>query len=452
MMKRFPVSKELAELESVFSGHGYKIYLVGGAVRDHLLGISNHDYDFTTDAEPQEVKAMFKRTIDTGIKHGTVTVMFKGGKYEITTFRSESGYFDMRHPEKVEFIKSLEEDLMRRDFTINAFAADLCTGEIIDLHEGIKDLKLHLIRAIGNPEERFNEDALRMMRACRFSAKLGFEIEKGTFEAMRKLKGNIASVSAERIKEELFSLISSPHPQYGLEAMRESGLMEIIIPELYSCCNVEQKGVHSDDVYTHSVKTLMWAQKNGHKTEVRIAALFHDIGKPATRKEGESRSYTFYNHEKVSAELWRNICARLKTGNDERDKVAHLIENHMFNYDPSWSDAAIRRFMKRIGPENLDDLIDLRMDDAMAISGSFNPSLLLSLLDRIGIEKEKQSAISLKDLKINGRDLIEEKIIPPSKKMGRILELLLDEVVETPSLNRREYLLERARVLAGKDI
>ena len=452
MMKKFPVSKELAERESVFSKHGYKIYLVGGAVRDHLLGISNHDYDFTTDAEPQEVKGMFKKTIDTGIKHGTVTVLFKGGKYEITTFRSESDYFDMRHPKKVEFIKSLEEDLRRRDFTINAFAADLYTGEIIDLHDGIRDLKLHLIRAIGDPEERFKEDALRMMRACRFSAKLGFEIEKDTFEAIKKLKGNIVNVSAERIKEELFSLILAADPQYGLEAMRKSGLMEIIVPELYSCCGVEQKGVHSDDVYTHSVKTLMQAQKNGHNEAVRLAALFHDIGKPATRKEGESRSYTFYSHESVGAELWRNICARLKTGNAERDRVAHLIENHMFNYDPSWSDAAVRRFMRRIGLENIDDLVDLRIDDAMAISGSFDPSLLLSLLNRIDCEKEKQSAISLKDLKINGKDLMEEKIIPPSKKMGRILELLLEEVVETPSLNRREYLLDRARVLAGKDI
>ena len=452
MMKRFPVAKELEALGKVFSDHGYKIYLVGGAVRDHLLGISNHDYDFATDAEPDVIKGMFRRTIDTGIRHGTVTVLFKGGKYEITTFRSESDYADMRHPGKIEFVRNLDEDLGRRDFTINAFAADLSTGEIIDRHDGCKDLKNRVIRAIGNPEERFSEDALRMLRACRFSAKLGFSIEEGTFNAMCRLKENIRHVSAERIREEVFGLILSDHPVNGLEAMRLSGLLDMILPELSACIGVDQGGLHSCDVYTHLVRTLLAAVKNNHGRYVRLAALFHDIGKPAARKAGGDRTYTFHGHEKTGADLWRGICARLKTGNAERDKVAHLIENHMFGYEPCWSDAAVRRFMKRVGLENLDDLIDLRIDDATAISGACDPSMLLELMARIRTEEENRAALGLKDLAISGRDLIEEKIIPPSKKMGRILELLLDEVVETPSLNRRDYLLEKARILAGQDV
>lgn len=447
-MTRYPVDDKLRDFSSVFSRNGFSIYLVGGAVRDFLLKKENHDYDFTTDAEPMEVKRLFRHTIDTGIKHGTVTVLFRGESYEVTSFRTESGYSDSRHPEKVEFVKSLSEDLKRRDFTINAIAAALPSGKIIDEHEGLKDLKKRTIRAIGNPYERFNEDALRMLRACRFAAKLSFDMEEETFEAIRTLRENVKAVSAERIKEEIFSLILSDNPVNGLEYMRLTGLMEILLPELYATYGVEQGGIHGDDVYHHLLKTLYRAKENGHDWKVRIAALFHDIGKVETRRKGEEREYTFFGHDTKSAEMYEKIADRLKTSNEEKYSVSHLIRNHMFSYSPSWSDAAVRRFMKRVGKENIDDLLDLRVDDAEAISGKVNPLMLIALVERINGEIEKDAALSLKDLRIKGDDLIREKIINPSPLMGRILNTLLDEVIEDPTLNEREKLLKRATELA----
>ena len=446
-MLRYPVSDKLKDFSSVFTKNGFSIYLVGGAVRDFLLKKENHDYDFATDAEPVEIKRIFRRTIDTGIKHGTVTVLYKGESYEVTSFRTDGSYSDMRHPENVHFVKNLSEDLMRRDFTINALAASLPKGEIIDEHDGIRDLKKKTIRAIGNPYERFQEDALRMLRACRFASKLSFDIEKETFLAMRELKDNVSAVSAERIKEEIFALILSSNPVKGLEYMRLSGLMEIILPELYATYGVEQKGIHQDDVYHHLLKTLYAAERNGHGWKVRLAALFHDIGKVETRRKGSDREYTFFGHDEKSAELYEKIATRLKTSNEEKYEVSHLIRNHMFSYDPSWTDAAVRRFIRRVGKENINDLIDLRIDDAEAISGRINPMLLISLIERINDEYEKESALSLKDLKIKGDDLIREKILSPSPLMGKILNALLDEVIENPSLNEREKLIARAREL-----
>ena len=448
-VKKYRVPDRLKAFAAVFKENGHSLYLVGGAVRDYLLGTENHDYDFTTDATPDEVKTMFRRTIDTGIKHGTVTVPFRGDMYEVTTFRSEADYSDMRHPDKVTFIRSLEEDLKRRDFTINAFAADLGDGSIIDLHNGMRDLEMHLIRAIGDPEERFHEDALRMLRAARFSAKLSFDIEKTTFEAMRRLAANIYRVSAERIKDELFSLVLSKDPARGLENLRLSGLMAILLPELYATVGIRQEGQHSDDVYTHSVGTLVRATSNGHTWRVRLAALFHDIGKVATRAEGSDRPYTFYGHESESAREYRNIAARLKCSNEERDSVSLLIENHMFSYSEEWTDAAVRRFIRRVGADNIPDLIDLRRDDAESISGSCDRRMLDHLEERIENELEKANALSVKDLAIDGNDLIGVGI-PRGPMIGKILSLLLEEVLELPSLNRRDYLLPKAkRIFSG---
>lgn len=447
-MKKYPVPEKLKAFASIFKEHGYSVYLVGGAVRDHLLGIENHDYDFTTDAMPEEVKGMFRRTIDTGIKHGTVTVLFQHEQFEVTTFRAESDYSDMRHPDAVKFIRNLDEDLKRRDFTINAFAADLSTGEIIDRHHGFEDLENHVIRAIGNPIERFTEDALRMLRAARFSSKLSFDIEKETLDAMKSLAGNISHVSAERIKDELFRLILSKDPLRGLETLRKTGLMELILPELSATIGVEQGGDHDDTVYEHSLKALERALKNNHSDKVRLAALFHDIGKVKTRVESDGdRPYTFYGHDEVGAELWTEIAKRLKCSNEERDSVALLIRNHMFAYSSEWTDAAIRRFMKKVGVENIPELIDLRTDDAESISGFCYRENLRELEARVRDEVEKASALTIKDLEINGGDLIRIGV-KPGPMMGRILEALLDEVIELPSLNRKEYLLEKAKKLS----
>ena len=445
---RMKISKEISELASVFSKAGFSLYLVGGAVRDFMLGKENNDYDFTTDAEPEEVKKLFRRTIDTGIKHGTVTVIFHGVHYEITTFRTEGRYSDSRHPESVVFVKSLEEDLKRRDFTINAFAASLPDGNILDFHGGMKDLRKKTIRAIGNPEERFSEDALRMMRAARFSSQLGFSIEKETLSAMKELSGTIVRISAERIKDELWKIITSRNPRLGLEAMRTTGLMDCILPELSATYGFEQGGMHREMLYEHLLLALEYAAEHDYPAVVRLAALFHDIGKKETREKGEDREWTFYGHDKVSARMTDRIFRRLKTSNEEREKVCHLIENHMFSYTPDWTDSAVRRFIKRVGIDNINDLFFLRIAEMSATVGARPvPDNLLAFADRINAELEHENALTMKDLRINGEKLMKLGI-KPGPMMGRILKTLLDEVIEEPALNNQEYLEKRAIILS----
>lgn len=445
---RMRIPADIADFGRIFRDSGYQLYLVGGAVRDFLLGKENDDYDFTTDAEPGEIKKIFRRTIDTGIKHGTVTVLFRGSQYEVTTFRTEGGYTDSRHPDSVHFVRSLEEDLKRRDFTINAFAASLPDGEIIDLHGGRQDLRKKLIRAIGDPKERFSEDALRMMRGARFSSQLGFSIEKNTAEAMRLLHPAIAKVSAERIKEELWKLIDGREPRKGLEAMRLSGLMEVILPELAAAYGFGQGGMHREDLYEHLVLALESARDHGYPMTVKLAALFHDIGKTRTRAPGEGREWTFYRHDEVSAEMAEKIFRRLKTSNDEREKVVHLIRNHMFSYTPDWSDSAVRRFINRVGVENINPLFFLRICDMSATVGhSPDPRGLFIFAERINAELEKENALTIKDLRIDGGKL-KELGIKPGPLMGKILQKLLDEVIENPALNSGEYLEKEALSLA----
>ncbi len=438
------IDSEISEIGRKFRENGYSLYLVGGAVRDFLLGKENHDYDFTTDAEPADVKRMFRRTIDTGIRHGTVTVIHNHRHYEITTFRTEGDYKDSRHPESVTFVKSLEEDLRRRDFTINAFAAELPDGKIIDLHEGKKDLRHRIIRAIGEPEERFREDALRMMRACRFSSQLGFDIEGKTEEAMGRLSPTIARISAERIKEELFRLIDGKDPRKGLEAMRRTGLMHEIIPELERTYRFKQGGMHDEDLYEHLLLSLETARDHGYPLTVKLAALLHDIGKVDTRAKGETREYTFYGHEARSAEMVDAIFRRLKTSNEERETVMHLVANHMFAYTPDWTDSAVRRFIRRIGIGNINPLFSLRVCDMTATTGhEADPRVLLAFADRINAELERECALSIKDLRIDGNRLIELGI-PRGPMIGKILNALLEEVIEDPSSNDEEKLEARA--------
>ena len=446
---RMQIAKDIKELATIFREAGFSLYLVGGAVRDWILGKTNNDYDFTTDAEPEEIKKLFRRTIDTGIKHGTVTVIFHSAHYEITTFRTEGDYLDSRHPESVKFVKSLEEDLKRRDFTINAFAASLPDGKILDYHGGLKDLRKGLIRAIGNPAERFQEDALRMMRGARFASQLDFKIEEETAQAMAALHETIAKVSAERIKEELWKLIGGINPRRGLEALRTSGIMSVILPELAATYGFEQGGMHRETLYEHLMLALECAKEHEYPMHVRLAALFHDIGKTETRADGDGeREWTFYGHDKASAKMTDAIFRRLKTSNEERERVTHLIREHMFSYTPDWSDSAVRRFINRVGEENINSLLQLRVCDISATVGHRAVlDNLFAFADRINAELEKDNALSLKDLKINGKKL-KELGIKPGPQMGTILNTLLDEVIEAPSLNNEEYLEKRALSLA----
>ncbi|MDY5932114.1 MAG: HD domain-containing protein [Candidatus Ornithospirochaeta sp.] len=431
----YPVPEILREFSSAFRENGYSLYLVGGAVRDYLLGRPNHDYDFTTDAEPQDVKRIFRHTIDTGIKHGTVTVLFRRNSFEVTTFRTDGKYSDSRHPESVEFVKSLEQDLERRDFTINAFAASLPDGNIVDMHGGMEDLRSKTIRAIGNPYMRFKEDALRIMRACRFAAKLGFRIEEETEKAAAALSPTLSNVSAERIKQEFFALVDSPDSTMGIEAMRRTGTLDVCFPEIASCYGFRQGGFHSEDLYEHLLLSLKAASDHGFPLPVKLAALFHDIGKTRTRRPGEKREYTFYGHDIESAQMTDAIFRRLKTSTEERESVVHLVREHMMTYTDSWTGSAVRRFIRRVGKEWIGPLLQLMACDALATTGK-EPDMsgILKLWERTREEMEKDLALSVKDLRIDGKRLIELGF-RPGPEIGKALNEMLDQVIENPALN-----------------
>lgn len=441
-MRTFKIPKTIKTFSSVFHEHGHHLYIVGGAVRDHLLGRESSDFDFATDALPGEVMAMFRHVIPTGIEHGTVTVLYAGEQFEVTTFRTETGYSDSRHPDEVHFVRDLSEDLSRRDFTMNAIAVDTQGGSYIDEHEGMRDIEDRYIRAIGDPHTRFSEDSLRILRGYRFISSLGFSLEQQTRASAAELRETIRSVSIERIREEFNKILSSRKPSDSLEIMQEDGLLQILMPELSACLGVEQKGFHLHDVFYHSIYACDSVPSDDLR--IRWAALLHDIGKPATRRFADDGIPTFYNHESKSADMADVILRRMKFSNAERTAIVHLIRQHMYHYTPEWSDAAIRRFLKRVGVDTVEDLFSLRRADACGTNGA-GPDLISEreFSRRIHAVLEQQAALSVKDLKIGGRDLMAAGI-PAGPVLGTLLEELLDTVLDDPSLNEKERLLEIA--------
>ncbi len=471
MSKKLKLPPLLIEFGHVFSAAGYKAYLVGGAVRDMLMKVPAHDWDIATNATPQDVISLFKFVVPTGIEHGTVTVHYKGVEIEVTTFRTEAGYSDGRHPDSINYAATIEEDLARRDFTMNAIAASLEDGFIVDPYGGQEDIKKQIIRTVGLPHERFMEDGLRPVRALRFASKLGFSIEKDTYSEIFKTEilQKAASISIERFRDEFEKILASARPSVGLKLLEESGLMKLFLPELLDCRGCIQsdyRAFHKFDVLDHLFYACDGAPAS--KLNVRLAALFHDIGKPGAKKiicekvlDGEKKdvstkeieTITFYNHEAVGEKITRRLMTRLKFSNDMIDDVCHLVKEHMFHYEASWSDAAVRRFIMRVSPENLENLYDLRLADMYGmynepvdIRYSASVALLLELKERVQAELEKKTALSLKSLAVNGRDLMTIGI-PAGKELGRILNELLDCVVEDPAMNSRETLLNTAKSL-----
>ena len=464
----------LQEFGKVFTNAGYKAYLVGGAVRDMFMKLPAHDWDVATNATPQDVIKLFKFVVPTGIEHGTVTVHFKGEEIEVTTFRTEAGYSDGRHPDSVNYAATIEEDLARRDFTMNAIAASLKDGLVVDPYEGEKDIKDRLIRTVGVAHERFMEDGLRPVRAIRFASKLGFSIENNTYSEIFKneIQQKTASISIERFRDEFEKIMKSPLPSVGLKMLEETGLMKIFLPEFLvcrGCIQSDYRAFHEFDVLDHLYYACDGAPSE--KLNVRLAALFHDIGKPAAKKlvretvldgtktDGsttEIETITFYNHEAHSEKITRSVMTRLKFSNEMIDNVCHLVKEHMFHYEPSWSAAAVRRFIIRAKPECLEDLYDLRLADMFGMHNekveirySESVRLLLELKDRIEAELQKNNALTLKSLAVNGRDLMAAGI-PAGKELGRILNELLDCVLEDPAMNEKEKLLETAKKISGK--
>jgi tRNA nucleotidyltransferase (CCA-adding enzyme) len=415
---------------------GYSAYICGGAVRDYFIGKIPKDYDVITSATPQQVKEIFFRTIDTGIKHGTVTVIIDGNTVEVTTLRKDGTYKDNRHPEEVMFTDSLKEDVSRRDFTVNAMAVDLY-GKMYDYYGGLHDLKDKIIKCVGNSDKRYKEDALRMMRAIRFSSVLGFTIEKETLNSITKNAYLIKNISNERIKDELCKILVSDNPDFGIKLLAETNLLQYIIPELYNCVDFDQKNYHHrKDVFEH---TLIVIKNTPKRLIVRLSALLHDIGKPRTFSIKDGVGH-FYHHHIEGALLAENILQRLKFDNKTTSKVITLVKEHMSRYRNLRS-SSIKRFISRVGIDNLDDLFDLQIADIKGSAPPFDFSEVLSLKEEVNKILNERQPLTVRDLDINGYDLIAIGY-KSGKQMGDILKYLLEKVLENPELNKKEKLIK----------
>ncbi|MDO4298355.1 MAG: CCA tRNA nucleotidyltransferase [Lachnospiraceae bacterium] len=420
---------------------GYEAYVVGGCVRDSILGRVPGDWDITTEASPQQVKELFSRTVDTGIEHGTVTVLMEGEGFEVTTYRIDGDYEDSRHPKEVTFTSSLSEDLKRRDFTINAMAYSHETG-LVDEFSGIEDLKNKVIRCVGNPRERFAEDALRMMRAVRFAAQLGFRIDENVKEAIREMADSLERISAERIQTELVKLLVSPHPSWFRLAY-ETGITSVIMPEFDRIMVQRQHSPHH--AYTVGEHTLV-AMKNIREDKIlRLTLLFHDMGKPDVVTTDENGNDHFSGHAACSGIIAEKIMKRLKFDHETMRKVLILVRNHsMF---PQLTARDIRLAAYIIGPELFDSYLEVKRADIVA----HHPDVIRKNLDYLDEVERIWSDIklhgdcmSLRELKLNGNDLISDGM-KPGPAIGGVLEQLLMEVLEMPGRNQREYLLEESR-------
>lgn len=458
------VPKPVIEILKKLEGNNFEAYVVGGCVRDLIMDRKPKDWDVATNAKPEEIMKIFPDSFyeNKFFTVGTKTKDEKNPVVEITTFRIEQKYSDKRHPDKVKFAKTLAEDLGRRDFTVNALALKIKNKDfkIIDLFDGQKDLKNKIIRAVGNPNERFDEDALRMMRAIRFYSELGnfsaqggpasgWKIENKTQEAIEKNAKNLSYISQERIHDELNRIILSERPAEGIDMLHETGLLDFIIPELEKGVGVAQNRHHIYTIYKHSIMSLKFCPSQ--KLDVRLATLLHDIAKPQT-KRGEGQFSTFYNHDHVGARVVEKILKRLKYPNAIIEKVRLLVDNHMFYYNPDEvGESSVRKLIRKVGLENIKDLIDLRMAERLGSGVPKAKPYKLRHFEYV-IEKVSHDAISVKMLEINGYDLMKVLKIKPGPKIGAILDVLLSEVIEDAEKNTKKYLSQRASELNKENI
>jgi tRNA nucleotidyltransferase (CCA-adding enzyme) len=424
-------------------------WIVGGCVRDSLLGKPVADWDVATEAKPNELMKIFPRAIPTGLQHGTVTLVMGGHHYEITTLRGETSYSDGRRPDAVHFVEEIESDLARRDFTINAIAVDPRSGTLIDPSGGRKDIDAKIIRAVGKAFERFSEDGLRVLRAARFSATLEFDLAPETFSAIEPTLDTFRKVSAERVRDEWIKTMKAKRPSRAFEVMRKSGILGVSCPELLEGVGMEQNKWHTFDVWTHGMACMDACVGD---PVLRIAALLHDVGKPRSRAfSDKTQDWTFYDHDRIGAEIADPICTRLRFSTEERQRIVSLVRHHLFHYD-QWSDAAVRRWIRRVGKERIEDLYALNAADIRGKAPEV-PSDSFDALTALKAHVEKVlaegAALSTRDLAINGHVLMKELGIPPGRIIGEILEALLEDVTSDPALNERATLLERARAIAS---
>lgn len=448
---KYNIPKEVEKVVKTLNKAGYKAYPVGGCVRDTILGVLPKDWDITTSAKPEEVQAVFD---DSVYENDFGTVIVKTGSeddflkiVEVTTFRVEGDYSDNRHPDKVVFAKNIEEDLGRRDFTVNAMAFDLENESLIDPYEGKKDLDKKIIRTVGDPDERFGEDALRLLRAVRFSVQLDFEIEDKTKESIKRNSKFLEEIAKERIRDEFTKMIMTERGGKGVRLLKELSLLKFIIPELEEGVGCDQNHHHIYTVWEHNVKSLEYAVENNYSFEVRMAALLHDVGKPVT-KEGKGEEATFYNHEIIGAKMTKKILKRLHFSNKQIKDIVHLVRYHLFYYNVGEvTESGVRRFLNRVGLEYVDDLMKLRKADRI---GSGTPKAfpykfrhLLFMIDKV-----IHDPISVGMLKVNGSDVIKIAGIEPGPKIGWIMKSLMNEVLDDPENNDKDYLEKRIKDLS----
>ena len=418
---------------------GFEAYAVGGCIRDSILGREPSDWDITTSARPEQVKALFSRTVDTGIAHGTVTVMLDREGYEVTTYRIDGEYEDHRHPKEVVFTSRLVEDLRRRDFTINAMAYNETSG-LVDAFDGMGDIRRGVIRCVGRAGERFTEDALRILRALRFSAQLGYTVEEGTRQAIRELAPSLAAISAERIAVELVKLLVSPHPDYLRQAY-DMGVTAVILPELDRCMETPQNHPHHCYTVGEHILHSLWGVPA--VKDMRLAMLLHDIGKPRTLETDSQGITHFHGHPAVSARMAEEILRRLKLDNDTIITVRRLVEFHDYGNNVPPTPAIVRRAMNRIGEDIFAKLLIIKRADIMAQS-EYRRRAKLELVDAWDREYRgivaRGQCISLKNLAVSGKDLIAAGV-KPGPELGAILQQMLDHVLEVPEDNTREKLL-----------
>ncbi len=449
---KYSLPQEVKMVLQILKKAGFQAYAVGGCIRDLILGRETKDWDFTTDANPSQIQQLFPDSFYDN-KYGTVGLPInstqKNGTvikhiYEITTFRSEFGYSDHRHPDKIIFGKTLKEDLARRDFTINAIAYD--GVKLFDYYGGVNDIKKTIIKAVGDPDLRFKEDALRMMRAIRLATQLKFVIEENTFTSIKKDAQLIGKISSERVRDELLKILSSDHPADGIRLLRNSNLLQIILPELEKCFNIEQKSPkrhHLYDVGTHLLLSLEKCPSSD--PIVRLATLLHDVGKAATYKKTKEGVITFYNHEIISTSIVKHIAQRLHFSKKDKNRLIKLVRWHQFSVDERQTDKAIRRFIRQVGKENISDIIKLRIGDRLG-GGAKETSWRLELYKKRLIEVQKQP-FTIADLKINGYDVMKIFNINPGPVVGNVLKIIFNDVVENKVKNQREILLKRIRDL-----
>jgi len=453
------IPREVKFITDELRKKGFEAYIVGGCVRDFLREVEPEDWDVATSGKPEEIQKIFPKSFYEN-KFLTVTVQTgsknpKLKEIEITTYRKEAKYTDKRHPDEIKFAKTIEEDLARRDFTVNAVALKIRdrggTGEgqsLVDPFGGQEDLKNKIIRAVGNPEERFNEDALRMMRAVRFAVTLGedWKIEEKTAEAIRKNSPWLQAISLERIRDEFLKIIMTERAADGIELLRELGLLKYILPELEEGYKVTQNKHHIYECYEHALFSLKYAAQKHFNKYVRLAALLHDIGKPRVKK-GEGPDATFYGHEIVGAKMTIQILNHLKFPKKDIEKIAKLVRYHLFYYNPGEvGDASVRRLLRQVGPENMEELLQVRMADRIGSGVPKAEPYKLRHLKYV-IEKVSQDPISVKMLKLNGNDVMKILEIQPGPGVGQILDVLLGYVLEDPKKNNKEFLEKEVKKL-----